>query len=583
MVRVYGMGAAALTCVVTRAVARGDSGDCFNALRPRVGSTGHPNTLQYRGSVARTGLVISAVSDMGVDGGVTLTVSFAASADAADCSCAPGSTLAAWSNCSTTAATTTAAATATATVTSTASTAAATVPTTAAPQTTAAAATTTGSTTTLSSTTSTAASTTRAATATSAESTTPGPTTAGTGTATTQVAATTPAATTSAATTPAATTAAATTPAAPCSAQQHWVTCTFSVDNSVSAFSVDGASLWGSLPTNCRSNWRKPCTVTFADASFSQPQTVAFSAADAAVHTGSYCGATRSAGVALVCVSTAPASAWNAVQSDLTWSTLSSTDALHGEAESAWYRGEQAGSPAVPTLSAFTCAACGLVRATYAKIWAAGCLRHGYFRKTVASTCQAAASTTTASAPAAATTPSACELQQAAGGHWVSCTLALDNSVAGLAVDGVDLLPSLSPACTSNWRRPCTVTFADTSFAGPQVLAFSGADADVHAEFYCGTVKAAGAAVMCESTSPLSAWNSVQSDFAWTSFSSSTPADTTGMFWTEAWPAASPFSVPTSSAFTCAQCDAEGRQWQKMWAAGCEQYAYFRRAVRSTC
>jgi hypothetical protein len=70
----------------------------------------------------------------------------------------------------------------------------------------------------------------------------------------------------------------------------------------------------------------------------------------------------------------------------------------------------------------------------------------------------------------------------------------------------------------------------------------------------------------------------VQSDWTWLTFSSSTQTDTPAT-WTGPWAP----SVQTLSAFTCAECDEEGRQWLKMWAAGCARYAHFRKTVRSSC
>ena len=143
------------------------------------------------------------------------------------------------------------------------------------------------------------------------------------------------------------------------------------------------------------------------------------------------------------------------------------------------------------------------------------------------------------------------------------------------------------------------MTFDDTSFTGPQLLAMQGEER-THLEFGPGgfcSKNGAGAALICVASDVDSAWNNVQSDtVSWESFSSMTPlAPTLGSQYYETgftpidpWLAPS----PTNTGFRCDNCDtvatAESRAYSKMWGAQCNSHSYFRKpvpmsCVRSTC
>ncbi len=101
--------------------------------------------------------------------------------------------------------------------------------------------------------------------------------------------------------------------------------------------------------------------------------------------------------------------------------------------------------------------------------------------------------------------------------------------------------------------------------------------------------------LMCNSTNPASPWNTVQSTTAtdttsWESYSSSSAAPSAASGYETAAFVGSPAWNParqTGSAFYCAECDLDGttgpRTLSKMWADGCNRYAYFRKVVPKLC
>jgi hypothetical protein len=185
------------------------------------------------------------------------------------------------------------------------------------------------------------------------------------------------------------------------------VTCTFSVDNALEAFFINGVNRWDDVAclngnTDCKTNWRNPCTISFDDTSFTEDQVIAFNGKDEhASATHNFCGTRRAAGVLLMCNSTNPASPWNTVQSTTatgttSWESYSSSSAAPPAAsgyETAAFVGSPAWNPAQQTGSAFNCAACDLDGATgprtLSKMWADGCNRYGYFRKVLPKVCLA--------------------------------------------------------------------------------------------------------------------------------------------------------------------------------------------------
>ena len=185
----------------------------------------------------------------------------------------------------------------------------------------------------------------------------------------------------------------------------------------------------------------------------------------------------------------------------------------------------------------------------------------------------------------------------------VTCTFSVDNALENFFINGVDRLGQVTGLnaytdCKTNWKHPCTISFTDTSFTDDQVIAFKGKDEYASTNHnYCGSSKAAGVLLMCNSTNPASPWNTVQATTAtdstsWESYSSSSaapPAAAVSGYETAAFvgsPAWNP-AKPTSSAFNCAKCDLDGatgpRTLSKMWADGCSRYAYFRKVVPKVC
>ena len=311
------------------------------------------------------------------------------------------------------------------------------------------------------------------------------------------------------------------TPAAPCvppaSDGAHNVTCTFSFDNRVTGLWIDEVNRWSDLsPASCRTDWTKPCTLTFEDESFLAPQLVAFQAYndEASGDGGSHCTVQSSAGVIMICQSTAPQSLWNDVQSDYTWVSYSASALLADSAVNNYtkfgFDYELAGwTASVPTLSKFTCSACAAPWRTSSKMWGAGCLRNAYFRKVVEQACptpvdcdgswgswgacsascgsgarlRSFTQTRAASdgglscaerfdgAEGGATETRACATSACSMGT-VTCTFTVDNDVRSVWVNGQAQAASPS-SCLANWATACVASFSDTAHFG-QVLAIHG-------------------------------------------------------------------------------------------------------------
>ena len=191
--------------------------------------------------------------------------------------------------------------------------------------------------------------------------------------------------------------------ALPAAASAGTVTCVFTIDNHDTSFWVnnaDGTSL-NILPDSsdpCVSSWGNACTVTFDDTTADGPQTIAISGFnDENFAPGQYCGRSG-AGLAYICGSDVPGSAWNNVASSLTNTELEtfSTDKLEDTLDNVnWY------DPVNYPLSAgavdfddgiavaqsgFSCTACNTFAASAGRpnpdeIWPASCNHYGYFRQ----------------------------------------------------------------------------------------------------------------------------------------------------------------------------------------------------------
>jgi hypothetical protein len=153
------------------------------------------------------------------------------------------------------------------------------------------------------------------------------------------------------------------------------VTCKATVDNTLSYFAVDAVSFFipDAASTDCGRSWQSPCTFSFPDDSM-QGQVVALEGSDdsAALPVGTYC---KAAGLALSCASDYPASAWNDVKSDLTWTTSSAMTQVAGASWAAEAFDDSGWLAAVTSTSGFTCRSCGKNGngQSFTKIWGCVC------------------------------------------------------------------------------------------------------------------------------------------------------------------------------------------------------------------
>ena len=175
----------------------------------------------------------------------------------------------------------------------------------------------------------------------------------------------------------------------------------------------------------------------------------------------------------------------------------------------------------------------------------------------------------------------------------VTCTFTVDNAITGMWLNGEDVFDTIvNDACKADWRRPCEVTFEDTSFDGPQLFAFTGDERTFtgSAGQYCGR-SGAGFAMVCVSSDPDSEWNNVQSDYTWQTYSSMTPlpASETGTEWYDTAFVGSSWNPPstTNTGFSCPACttvaNGAGRSYDLVWASECSDYGYFRKVVAKSC
>jgi hypothetical protein len=211
---------------------------------------------------------------------------------------------------------------------------------------------------------------------------------------------------------------------------RHNVTCTFSVDNSVTGVWIDEVDVLSiTLPKACRTNWQTPCTLTFEDKSFLAPQLIAFEATNYETQRTTHCTSVNAAGVAMMCQSTAPQSSWNDVQSDYTWESYSNaTASLNASFTKFGFDSSSAGwGTSVQTLSKFTCSACDGGWRSWEKMWGKECNRYAYFRKVVPAACEgpsnasaSATTTTTASSSSSSTSTPARDCRGTWGG-WSTC------------------------------------------------------------------------------------------------------------------------------------------------------------------
>merc|ERR1712127_903956 len=104
---------------------------------------------------------------------------------------------------------------------------------------------------------------------------------------------------------------------------------------------------------------------------------------------------------------------------------------------------------------------------------------------------------------------------------------------------------------------------------------------------YCAP-NGAGIAVICVSSDEESAWNTVQSDFSWESFSSMSTLESElsgPQYYEPGFSPQQPWLAPsaTNTGFQCDDCDTvaeqECRTYDKVWGAECSLYGYFRKPV----